>query len=576
MDSISSIGTMSRRLLFLVALLLISSALFGQAENVPVNHPVYLFLKRMEVKGVIERFHDAILPISRASVAGLLDAANTKRAQLTAVEQEWLDDYLSEFQFDRTGSTKGFSYLLGQADSTETGGMGGELTHREKLFYAYTDSNLSLFTNGLLDLDARAINGDAMGKNSAEYLQLGGRARGSIWGKLGYYIQWTNAQFWGSRQLLARDPLISQSHELTVSNAQNFDFAEGYVRYDSRIISVEVGRERVLWGTGYNEKMTLSSNPRVFDFIRLDASYKALSYTFLHGWLLGKKTLLPFQLAGDTASIYLEPTMADKYFAAHRLGLSFPAVLDIGFQEMVIYSNRSPDLAYLNPLIAIESAQRSRGERDNVFWALDLQTHFMPGLELSASMLFDDINVPDLFTNKWSNRYAWQAGMYYTDAFFIPNTSVIVEYCQVMPYVFSHGRSREGSYTSLDALLGPRIGPNADSWFVWWDYLPLRNLTFSLGVTFERKGENIVDEVGNLIQNVGGDEFEPHRAIDPETRKFLDGNLEKTRRVHLHVSWECVNQIWLEGMIQFESRETVATGSRDENSQALLHMRLEF
>ncbi len=28
-------------------------------------------------------------------------------------------------------------------------------------------------------------------------VQFGGRARGSVWGSLGYYIQWTNAQFWG-------------------------------------------------------------------------------------------------------------------------------------------------------------------------------------------------------------------------------------------------------------------------------------------------------------------------------------------------------------------------------------------
>jgi len=227
-------------------------------------------------------------------------------------------------------------------------------------------------------------------------------------------------------------------------------------------------------------------------------------------------------------------------------------------------------------LTVIESAQRSRGERDNVFWAFDLQTHFLSGIELSASLLFDDVNVPDLFTDKWSNRYAWQAGMFYTDAFFIPNTSLMVEYCRIMPYVFSHGRSREGSYTSLNHLLGARIGPNADSWFIRADYLPLRNLFFSLGVTLERKGNNIVDEMGTLITNVGGDEFQPHRDSDPETRTFLDGNLVKTRRIQLRASWQCVNQIWLEGAFQLESAETVSTGERDENSQAVLHVKMEF
>ncbi len=329
-------------------------------------------------------------------------------------------------------------------------------------------------------------------------------------------------------------------------------------------------------GIGYDQKMTLSSNPRVFDFIRLDATYKALRYTFLHGWLMGRPSVLPFQLPGDTTSVYLEPTAADKYFAAHRLELSFPALLDLGFQEMVIYSNRSPDLAYLNPLTAIESAQRSRGERDNVFWEFDVQTHFLAGLEVSGSFLFDDINLPDFGTDNWTNRYGWQAGLFYTDAFYLSNTSLMVEYTRIMPYVFTHGRSREGSYTSVNALLGPTIGPNADSWFIRGDYLPLRNLTFSLSVTFERKGENIVDEKGTLIRNVGGDEFQPHRSVDPDTRTFLDGNLVKTERVQFYASWECINQIWLEGRFQFESAETVSTGQRDENSQAALHLKVEF
>ncbi len=555
--------------------LLSCPALFGQSEDVPANHPVYLFLKRMEVKGIIVRYHDAILPLSRREVASFLDSVDARRKELSAAERGWLGDYLSEFQYDRTGSTQGFAYLFGRSDSTEAGGISGEFTNREKFLYAYTDSSVALFTNGLLDVDVRAINGDTMGSAGSQYLQFGGRARGSIWGKLGYFIQWTNAQFWGSRELLELDPQVRQSYTLKTTNAQNFDFVEGYVRYDPGIVSVQVGRERVLWGIGYNEKLTLSDNVPLFDFIRLDASYKALKYTFLHGWLMGKRTLTPFQLPGDTTT-YEEPTAPDKYFAAHRLELSFPFLFDIGFQEMVIYSNRAPDLAYLNPLTAIESAQRSRGDRDNVFWEFDLQTHLIPDIELSGSLLFDDINLPDLFTTKWTNRYGWQAGMMYTDAFLIENTSLMVEYCQFMPYVFSHDRSRDNSYTDQEYLLGPRIGPNADSWFVRGDYLPQRNLTFSLSVTFERKGKNILDQSGTLVRNVGGDEFQPHRPSDPETRTFLDGDLIKTQRVRLSATWEVINQIWLEGMVLFESIETASTGTRNDNSLAVLHCKVEF
>jgi len=536
---------------------------------------VYTFLKRMAVKGLIERYSETVLPMGRRDVAGYLTTIDSKRKELSGAERGWLDDYLSEFHFDITGSTDGF-YRLIDPDSSAPGGIAGEFSNHEKYLYHYHDSSISFFVNGLVDLDGRGIRGDDLGTQHAEYLQLGGRVRGSIWGKVGYEVQLTNAGFRGSRDLLERDPLISQSHELTVSNARNFDFAEGYVRYDGGIVTAEVGRERVLWGSGYGEKLTLSDNPGVFDFIRADVHYKAIRYTFMHAWLSGPMQDLAFKLPFDTSATFHEPVAADKYFASHRLEFSFPKALDVGLQEMVIYSNRAPDLAYLNPVTVFEPAQRARGDRDNMFWLFDARTHFIRNLELSGTILYDDINLPDLFSNKWTDRYGWQAGMFYADMFEIPNTSLMVEYTRIEPYVFSHGRSRDDNYTSLGRILGTPIGPNADNWFFRVDYLPERNLAFSARVNLERKGLNVTDSTGRLLRNVGGDVFDPHRDSDPELKSFLDGTLVKTRRVLLLATWECVNQFWIEGRFEFDSSEWPATGYRDENSLWTLHLRWEL
>ena len=565
-----------RKAAFVCIIFIISAPAWGQSENVPATHPVYTFLKRMEVKGLIEQYHDAILPLSRREVAGFLTTIKSNDSTLTEAEKGWLHDYLSEFQYDISASTEGFHSLLSSSEPTTGAALGQIFSHREKFLYAYTDSSVSFFVNGLLDVDARRIAGDALGDAHAEFMQFGGRFRGTILGHLGYYLQGTNAQFWGSRELLGRDPLISQSHALTVTDAQNFDFGEGYFRYDSKIVSVQVGRERVLWGIGYDQKMTLSDNVRVFDFIRADAQYKSLKYTFLHAWLTGTTGTLTFSLPSDTSAHFVEPIAADKYFAAHRLELSFPRLFDIGAQEMVIYSNRSPDLAYLNPITVIESAQRSRGERDNVLWAFDIRTHFLRNMELSATILFDDIHFAQMFSSAWYNRYAWQAGMFYADAFSIPNTSLMVEYTRVEPWVFAHNRSRDDSYTSLGAILGPRIGPNADAWFIRYDFLPLRNLFFSARVSFERKGENVVDDQGHLLRNVGGDVLQPHRDSDPETKKFLDGILLRTRRIQLLGTYEFINQMWFDVNFEFESIENTSLDTWDDNNTLELRLRMEL
>lgn len=566
--------TRIRRLL--VVLLLCASAASAQQENVPVSNPVYNFLKRMEVKGVIERYHDAVLPFSRSEVAEFLSKADENKNLLSPAERGWLNDFLNEFRYDMSHSTEKFHRLIDYEQKSFGEAAAETFSNREKFLYFHADSSLSVFANLLLDADARMINGDALGKEHTEYLQFGGRVRGTVLGHLGYYTQWTNAAFWGSRELLNRDPIISQSHALAVGNIQNFDIAESYLRYGTDVVSLQMGRERLLWGTGYDQKMTLSDNVRPYDFIRFDARYKSVKYSFLHAWLVGTPGLVTFTVSGDTSARFYEEVAADKYYVAHRVEFALPGLFDLGLQEMLIYSNRSPDLAYLNPFAIIESSQRSRGERDNAYWAFDIQLHFVSHIELNASIAFDDINVPIMFSDKWNAMHAWQVGMFYADPFGVPNTSLMLEYTRIEPYMYTHARSREDNYTSLGRNLGPRIGPNADSWFFRVDYLPLHNLSFAARASFDRKGENVYGADGQVIKNVGSSELLPHRSNDPETKIFLDGTLFKTRTLDFRVSWEIMNQMWLEGRFLNESLKSADMGYRNENNTVLFHLRGEF
>jgi hypothetical protein len=530
----------------------------------------------MEVGGMIERYHDAILPLSRREVADFLIAVFKRENDLTIAERGILAQFLSEFQFDLRRTTEGFLSVVDSDEPTFGAALAQEFSHREKFLYVLADSNATMFINGLLTFDARRIRGDALGSTHTEFVQFGGRIRGTMLGKLGYSLLGTNAQFWGSRELLYRDPFISQMYTLGVTDAHNFDNSEGYIRYDGGIVSVQLGKERVLWGSGYDQKMIASENVRPYEFIRADVQYKALKYTFFHGSLLGRNRSLVFTDPTDSTVTYVEPVVADKYFAAHRIEFSFPGVFDIGFQEMAIYSNRSPDLAYLNPFIVIESAQRSREERDNISWAFDIQTHFLRGLELQSTIVFDDIHFPEFFQPRWYNRYAYQAGLMLTDPLFVPDMTLMVEYTRVKPYVYAHDRSREDSYTSLNSVLGPRIGPNADSWFVRLDYFPLRNLTFSLRVASVRHGENYIDPGTGKLINVGGDVFQGHRPIDPLDAHFLDGILLRSRSFEFLTTYEIVNQIWLDGWLLYESEENASLNSTTKNTTFGARVRMEL
>jgi hypothetical protein len=548
----------------------------AQAENVPAGHPVYVFLKRMEVKRIITRYRDAIQPMSRRQVAEFLMTIQDQKSQLSNSERGWLQDYISEFQYDINGSTERIHSLIDSEEPSFGDALAKTFSNREKFFYAITDSGVSFFSNILFDADARAIKGDDLGDQHSEYLQLGFRARGTVMGHLGYYFQFSNAQFWGSRELLARDPLISQSYSLNTTNTQNFDFTEGYGRYDGGFFSVQLGRERVLWGYGFDQKLVISNNSRVFDFVRADAQYKAFKYTFIHGWLLGTRSTLYYRIPQDTTYSFSEPVINDKFFAAHRFELSFPRLFDIGFEEMYMYSNRSVDLAYLNPFVLLESVQRARGERDNGQWAFDLKTHFIPSLELHGTLLLDDIHIPGIFTNMWYDLNAWQVGAIWADPAGIRNITLFVDYTRIEPYVYSHERSRDNSFTNNGVMFGPPIGPNADSWAVKLEWLPLRNLYLSGTVVKTREGNNIYDSGGQLIKNVGGDPLVAHRGTDPETKIFLDGARTDAYHGRFLARFEPVNQLWLTATYDYDRAEDVSPSSTSTNNTFYFHVQWEF
>jgi hypothetical protein len=558
---------MTKRLsitLMTVLLLSGSSLVFGQVENVPAYHPVYTFLKRMELKGMLQRYHDAILPLSRSQVASHLVEAKAGDSSLTQVDKDILNEYLLEFRYDIEATADSNYSLLDFRDPAFSSTISSMFSEKQKYLYSYADTTATFFVDGLLTIDMRSRRGDNLGGTKAEFAQFGGRIRGTVYHHLGYYLQGTNAQFWGSRQLLAQDKQIGQAYTLGILNTQSFDLAEGYVRYEGGILSAEVGQERMLWGNGYGDKLILSDSVRVFPSIRADAQYKSLKYTFMHGWLMGHRADLVY----DTVNKFVEPVVADKYFAAHRLEFSFPSLFDIGFQEMAIYSNRSVDLAYLNPATLIESAQRSRDERDNVFWAFDIQTHAVSNWEFQASILFDDINFAMWGTKNWQNRYGYQLGTMVVDPLRISNLSLAAEYTRIQPYTFSHNRSRDDDYGSLGRLLGHHIGPNADGWYFRADYNFSHRLIASADFELEREGNNTYDAAGNLLVNVGGDFLQPHRSQDSEEQQFLGGDYVRTYTGKMHVTYEFVHQMFLELHYQYQRRHDV--------SNALIVMNHDF
>ncbi len=519
-------------IILLATFILLPAFVFPQVENIPSTHEVYIFLSRMYAKGVLEEYDDIILPLSRRQVELYLSRISINQHNLSNIEQK---------KFYRLASQLGFldsNRVVNLFDSFPADFIQNLNYPNEKHIYSYRDSSIKFYADLLLEY--KLIYSDEIDRGSS-VINLGGRIRGTFDDWFGYFIEATNGSVYGSRETAIFDKRVEQSYTFNTTQIDYFDNTQGYFRLEKGQLSAQLGRERILWGTGQINKLILSENPPAFDFIKFNISYKSIKYDFLHGWLVMKPE---FILINSEVS----KEKRSKYLAISRLGFNPNPDLFFGISQMIIYSNRPFEISYLNPFLFWESAQRSLNDLDNSFLSFDGKYRIVNGLLVNASAIFDDINFGRLFKGEWSghnNGFGWQAGVTLTSPIIFDNATFDLEYLQLRPYLFSHWGFKEAlTYTSNGYMLGVDLNPNSTLFSAKVEYDLSSRFTVKLKFGYSNHGNNEYDSAGIRIRNVGGNVFEPYTLNDSMFAELLDGVREKNYRLDAGIKWEFFNNFF--------------------------------
>jgi hypothetical protein len=542
-------------------LLLVSSAI-AQRELLPADHPVYKFLLRQQMRGLIDDFHWGMLPLSRGEVAKFLRALETRSSQLSRVDVKMLQDFDTEFEYDMNKTVlKAKTFLPRFSLSSVLD------NDQQKYLAAYEDSVASLFADGFGFLSYRAGSGDSIGSPHIFLGQLGFRVRGTLYDRLGFCLEASNGQrFSGDPSFGMLDYRLRANTKFQEAG-KYFDFTTGYMDYDVDWLRLTFGREQVLWGMGYGDRMILSENTVPFDFAKLDLHYKSFHYSFLHGSITGKDSL------GNQVS--------SKYIGAHRLEIDLSSKLRIGFSEMVIYSNQSLNFGFLNPLSFIASADRSAdpGGSSNTLLGIDFEVLPIKDVRVTGTLLIDDINFETLGSvgkdiRGNDNKFGWQGGATWTDAMGIPNLSLTSEYTRINPFVYSN-RTIANSYTNASLPLGVLLQPNSDEWLLGLDFDVTYRISLSSQIRFQRLGENIVGSTSVLLYNAGSDILRGDGDfVHPNV--FLEGERVNRTLVSVIVRWQPIKQYSVEIQYFYRSFDFLSEGRRLSDSILWTTFRLDY
>ena len=355
---------------------------------------------------------------------------------------------------------------------------------------------------------------------------LGVRFRGSIGKSLGFYLQATNGTVLSGDRDLALKKIRKLRENVKFADLNSdFDFTESHIAYNYDFFSASIGRETRLVGANLTGGFFLSDNAPPIDAVKLSANFEGFKYSYLHGELI----------ASEFASVKagFNSFFPAKYIASHKFTIT-PTWGEISFWESVVYSKRYYDLAYLNPLSFFKSLEHALRDRDNSLMGGSVIFRPFSNVQLYANFILDDIKFEEIGKGYWSNKTASDWAILWASPF---DFDLGLEYSRVEPYTFSHFDSLN-AYVNDGFLLGTNLPPNSEESSLVFRYWTGSPYPLILKLSYRKRGENVYDENGTLIKNVGGDPLQTRRPQDSERVKFLDGVLKKTFSIQASYRFE--------------------------------------
>ncbi len=545
-------------IIILIASVFIFGQVAGQVELVPAEHPVYEFLKRMQVEGVIPEYSSANIPISRKSAGNYIEKILSSR-KISGIESKLAKEYYTEFYYDVRKDPSRHASILG----TRKGNLFSD--ERYRYLYGFTDTNASLFLNSIVGLEISGNEGDSLLNNTATISDIGFRARGTLYDKVGYSMELqAGKKISGTEEssefLKMTNVLLRTDREFTLHGNYYVNY-RGHARYQTPggFLSLTAGHEKISIGSGYISKLFFSKEAPPFSFFKLDLSYKKFAYSFFYG-----------SLKGDSVGIELK----SKNIAGHRLDVSFSDNFRAGFYESIVISNDPFSFSFFNPFSFLTSADLNSGAKEttqnNTLMGVDLEYIPFKNISIQATFLVDDLNLSTISDTSYAgneNKFGYQLGLLWSKAFSLDNLSLKVEYTRLDPFVYSH-RTNKSTYTNWGISLGSQLPPNSDEIALETDLWLSSRININCNYTFQRSAFGIIfDENGKLMYNFGGDINYGFGDYNIIKNRFLNGNRINKSFFTINFNAQLVRQFYLNVMYKYSYYDLLyANGTYSDNT----------
>lgn len=239
-------------------------------------------------------------------------------------------------------------------------------------------------------------------------------------------------------------------------NDDSYDFpmAEANLTYTpSRFINLQLGYGKNFLGDGYRSLLQ-GDGSSPYPYLKINTTFWKVKYTNTYMWLKDVRE-----------DVTVDRTYAKKFMANHYLSWNATNRLNIGVFESVVWSdsnNRGFDASFVNPIIFYRSVEFGSSSRSgNALLGLTAKYKWSNQVQFYGQFLLDEFSLGDMKSGEqsWKNKFGYQLGAKYFDAFKIDNLLLQLEYNHVRPYVYAHSDPLT-NYAHNNQSMGHQWGGN--------------------------------------------------------------------------------------------------------------------
>ena len=302
----------------------------------------------------------------------------------------------------------------------------------------------------------------------------------------------------------------------------SFDFpsADANLTYTpSEFINLQLGYGRNFLGDGYRSLLQ-GDGASPYPYFKINTTFWKIKYTNTYMWLKDLRD-----------EVTVDRTYATKYMANHYLSWNVSNRLNIGVFESVVWTNsneRGFDMNFVNPIIFYRTVEfNSSSKSGNALLGLTSKFKINNEINLYGQFLIDEFSFNDVKAQdqSWKNKFGYQIGAKYYDAFGLENLLLQAEYNIVRPYVYSHSDPIT-NYAHNNQSMGHQWGGNFKEFIFVARYFKGRYFA-DAKVTVGKRGLDFNTEDDDY--NYGGNiylDYEENRPYDTGV-KVGQGNTTK-------------------------------------------------